>query len=139
MAKVIPHINSIRSKTSTNLREVNTKQLVNMIRRHPEGEFVVVNGFDDAVVGYEPRNERLIYDRNRMVDILMKQENMNQEEAWGYLECNVFDDYEGEETPIFIDTGYDVQDTPLIKGISMKRAKVVKLKPQPKKKGKVQK
>ena len=67
MAKVIPHINSTRSKTSTNLREVNTKQLINMISRHPEGEFVVAEGFDEAVVGYDPRNERLIYDRNRMV------------------------------------------------------------------------
>ena len=64
---------------------------------------------------------------------------MNQDEAWEYLEYNVFDTYMGTETPVFIDTGYDVQDTPLIKGISMKRAKVVKLKPQPKKKGKVQK
>ena len=33
----------------------------------------------------------------------------------------------------------DFKDTLLIKDISMKRAKVVKLKPQPKKKGKVQK
>jgi len=139
MAKVIPHINSTRSKTSTNLREVNTKQLINMISRHPEGEFVVAEGFDEAVVGYDPRNERLIYDRNRMVEILMKEEKMNQDEAWEYLEYNVFDTYMGTETPVFIDTGYDVQDTPLIKGISMKRAKVVKLKPQPKKKGGVQK
>jgi hypothetical protein len=136
MAKVIPHINSIRSKTSTNLREVKRKQLIHMISRHPEGEFVVAEGFDEAVVGYDPRNERLIYDRNRMVEILMKEENMNQDEAWEFLEYNVFDTYMGNETPVFIDTGYDVEDAPLI---SRKRAKVVKLKPQPKKKGKVQK
>jgi hypothetical protein len=39
-----------------------------------------------------------------MVDLLVETDNMTSEEAWEYLEYNVFNTYVGEGTPIY---GYE--------------------------------
>jgi len=53
----------------------------------------VATGFNDGVV---------VYDGNKMAKELMYQHNMTDEEAWEYLEYNVFGAYVGEKTPIYV-------------------------------------
>jgi len=68
-----------------------------------EEDFLKADGFDDAVIGYEPNSMRLVYDRDIMLDILVKQ-GMEVEEAIEHLEYNTFSAYVGEKTPIYIRT-----------------------------------
>ena len=45
---------------------------------------------------------RLVYDRNKMVDILIEDEGMTHEDAIEHLEFNTYCAYVGEKTPIYI-------------------------------------
>lgn len=69
-------------------------------------ETMLANGFEDAIIGLDTSNEvfRVIYDKEKMHDILMFRDNMTPEDATEYLEYNVFNTYIGEGTPIF---GYE--------------------------------
>jgi hypothetical protein len=67
----------------------------------PDGGYIIIDGFDDAVVGIEPHHNKIIYDKTKMVDILMNNDKMNYEEAYEFLEFNVWTAYMGETTPIY--------------------------------------
>lgn len=64
------------------------------------------DGFEDAIIGIDTSNEvfRIIYDKQKMADILQERDGMTTEDAWEYLEYNVFGAYVGEGTPIY---GYE--------------------------------
>jgi hypothetical protein len=68
---------------------------------YPDEEFLKADGFDDAVIGVEPNSMRLVYDRDRMVEILVE-EGMTYEDSIEYLEFNTFCAYVGEKTPLYI-------------------------------------
>ena len=68
------------------------------------------DGFEDAIIGLDTSNEvfRVIYDREKMATILQERDEMTEEDAWEYLEYNVFSTYVGEGTPIYgYEGGYD--------------------------------
>jgi hypothetical protein len=66
------------------------------------------DGFDEAIIGYEPSSGRLIYDRDKMVMIAVEDMEMDHQDAIEYLEYNVWGAYVGELTPIYIELGsYD--------------------------------
>ena len=67
---------------------------------------LLADGFDDAIIGLDTSGDvyRVIYDRNKMVDVLMERDEMSLEEAVEYLDYNVFSAYVGEGTPIY---GYE--------------------------------
>jgi len=69
---------------------------------YPETEFLIADGFDDAVIGYHQRSERLIYSIKKCIDILIA-EGMSQEDALDYFYYNVEGAYVGEKTPIWAD------------------------------------
>jgi hypothetical protein len=79
--------------------------LEKIIDEHPDVDFLKVDGFDLAVVGYEILSNRLVYDYNKMAEILME-EGMTDEEAVEYLDYNVLMGYVGEQTPIYIQAEY---------------------------------
>jgi len=60
------------------------------------------DGFDDAVIGIDSKDLRVVYDYDKMVSILMKQ-GMDELTANEHLEYNVVGAYMGEMTPIYID------------------------------------
>ena len=66
------------------------------------------DGFDEAIIGYEPNSGRLIYDRDKMIMIAVEDMEMDHQDAVEYLEYNVWGAYVGELTPIYIELGsYD--------------------------------
>ena len=81
-----------------NKTETNRDKLAELL---PEA--IVWDGFDDAIVGYSPYGGTAVYDINKMVEILMDGDQMEEEEALEYLEFNVFCAYVGEYTPIHIE------------------------------------
>jgi len=68
---------------------------------YPEDEFLKADGFDDAVIGIEPNSMVLIYNREKMIEILMEQD-LTYEDAIEYLEFNTWNAYVGKKTPLYI-------------------------------------
>ena len=67
-------------------------------------------GFDDAILGLGRRcgqPDILVYDVDKCIEILMKKDNMTQEEAVDFFEYNIVGAWMGEGTPIFLYTDRD--------------------------------
>ncbi len=77
--------------------------LERIINDYPESEFIKLSedGFDAAIVGTDQDGERLIYDANAVVQVLIN-EGMDEEDAWDYFYYNIAGAYVGENTPVFI-------------------------------------
>ena len=73
--------------------------LEQIIKSFGEDEFLKVDGFDDAVIGFEESSMRLIYSVSKCLEILEK--DMSLEDAYEYFNYNVIGAYVGEETPIW--------------------------------------
>ena len=44
-----------------------------LIDAHPETDFLIADGFDDAIIGYHPGSERLIYSISKAIKILIEE------------------------------------------------------------------
>ena len=66
---------------------------------------LTVDGYDAAVIGYEPNRDIFIYDRQKMIEIAVQDMGMEEVDAIEYLEYNVWGAYVGEHTPIYINLG----------------------------------
>jgi len=64
-----------------------------------EEDLLLVDGFDQAIIGVEDGSMRVIYSISKMMKVLMK--DMDEDKAWEYLEYNVLTAYVGEKTPIY--------------------------------------
>lgn len=60
-------------------------------------------GFDDAIIGVDIDAERVVYDKDKMIELLVD-EGMEPTDAIEYLEYNVWGAYVGVHTPIYVDT-----------------------------------
>jgi hypothetical protein len=77
-------------------------KLEQIIEMYPDLEFLQADGFDDAVIGVDTKEMRLVYDMEKMVDILAARDEMTFEEALEYLDFNTFCAYVGEKTPLYV-------------------------------------
>ena len=59
------------------------------------------DGFDGAIIGTHPFEQKVVYDSNKMIKILM-QDGMSEIDAMDYLSFNVLNTYVGEHTPIYV-------------------------------------
>ena len=61
------------------------------------------DGYDDAIIGveldYEPR---VVYDQNKIIDILMAEHKITDEEAQEFFDFNIAGSYVGMQTPIYV-------------------------------------
>ena len=68
------------------------------------------DGFDGAIIGVGrqfDKPDRLIYDYDKCLGILMLDQDFTEEEAVEWMEYNVLGAYVGERTPIYI---YDEEE-----------------------------
>lgn len=72
--------------------------LQEILDNYEDTEFLIADGFDDAVMGLEIPSMRLIYSVKKVIEILIKE--MNYEDAVQHFEYNVAGSYVGENTPI---------------------------------------
>jgi len=77
------------------------KTLERIIEQYPDEEFLIADGFDEAIVGVNALTLQIIYNIDKIIDILIS-EGMTEEEAREHFEFNVLGAYVGEQTPIFI-------------------------------------
>ena len=63
----------------------------NLILEHfaDTDDVLFADGFDDAIIGFDPNLWRVVYSRNRCIEILMK-EGDSELDAIDYLEYNTF-------------------------------------------------
>ena len=68
------------------------------------GLTLFADGFDDAIMGVDLNSDvpRVVYSVEKMVFILMRRDDMSEEDALEYLDFNVFQAYLGEGTPIYM-------------------------------------
>lgn len=66
---------------------------------YTDEEFIILTGYDDAVIGFDEKEFRLIYSVSKIIDILSK--NMTIYDALEYYYFNIESAYLGEKTPIF--------------------------------------
>lgn len=60
---------------------------------------IFIDGFDNAVIGFDESSQRIIYSVKKCIEILMI--DMCEEEALEYFEYNVQGSYMGDLTPIY--------------------------------------
>jgi hypothetical protein len=73
--------------------------LKEIIENYYEEEFLIADGFDDALIGVDETTMRLIYSVSKCIDIL--KEDMEYTDAIEYFTYNVSGGYVGEKTPIW--------------------------------------
>jgi len=66
------------------------------------------DGYDDAVMGIST-DGRLVYSVEKMIEILLRDSDMNKVDATEWLEYNTFNAYVGEMTPIWVYTNKQIK------------------------------
>ena len=64
--------------------------------------YLKADGFDGAIIGVDANVERIVYDKYKMIEILISQ-GSDHDDALEHLEYNVWCAYVGENTPIYVD------------------------------------
>ena len=77
--------------------------LLEILEVYQDEELLMVDGFDEAVIGVKALKMRLVYDINKMRTILVERDKMTFEEAMDFLDHNVLGSYVGEQTPIYVE------------------------------------
>ena len=73
--------------------------LEQIFENYYDQDFLIADGFNDAVIGVEIHSMCLIYSVSKCLEIL--REHMSEEDAIEYFEYNVSSAYVGEQTPIW--------------------------------------
>lgn len=71
-----------------------------------EDHVLVMDGFDDAIVGVVTGfggERRVCYDQKMIIDIMVERDGMSYDEAVEFHEYNQLGAYVGEQTPVFIE------------------------------------
>ena len=62
---------------------------------------LIADGFDEAIIGTTTKG-LAVYSVSAIVEILMRRDGMDDEEAMEYFYFNIDGAYMGEETPLFV-------------------------------------
>ena len=66
---------------------------------------LLMDGFDEAFIGFSRRiNEPLlaVYDYDKMIDVLVKRDGLEYDDAMEYVDYNCVGAWVGEQTPIIV-------------------------------------
>ena len=65
----------------------------------PDEQIITADGFNDAILGIDDNEMRLIYSVSKCIEILQK--DMDQNDAIEYFDFNIKGAYIGQKTPIW--------------------------------------
>lgn len=81
--------------------------LVEIIQElYPDRVILTADGFDDAIIGFCERSDRVVYSITKCINILINEHGMSDEDAIEYFYYNVEGAYFGEHTPIFCNDNF---------------------------------
>lgn len=84
------------------------QELIELYGDHTEEGLLFADGLDDAIIGVCPLSLRVVYSRNKIINILIVKDKMSEVDAMDHAEYNIFNAYVGEQTPIWVeDLNYD--------------------------------
>ena len=72
---------------------------------YPDDNFLIADGFNDAVIGLDEQSGRLVYSISKCIAIL-KKDGMTEEDALEHFSYNVSGAYVGEQTPIWVNDSF---------------------------------
>ncbi len=70
-----------------------------IIEQYYDEEFLKADGFDEAIIGVDETEMRLIYSVSKCIEILTQE--MSEEDAMEHFAYNVSGSYMGAKTPIW--------------------------------------
>lgn len=79
-------------------------RLIDSIIENYEEDFLIADGFDDAIIGVDESSMRLIYSVSKCISVLKTY--MKENDAIEYFEFNVKGSYVGEKTPIWCEDNF---------------------------------
>lgn len=71
-----------------------------------EVQFIVAEGFNDAVIGVDDYEMRLVYSADKSISILMEEQKWDYLEAAEYFYTHIVDKYKGNKQPLFINDNF---------------------------------
>ena len=77
-----------------------------ILEMYPDEELLIADGFDDAILGVDENQMRVIYSVSKCLDILMR--DSSEIDALEYFTYNVSGAYVGEKTPIWCWDNYEL-------------------------------
>ena len=85
-------------------RKVTLMEIREKLSKHFGDDLLFADSFDSAIIGVSlgTTGGRVVYDVEKMVQVLSKKQGITCEEAWEYLEYNTFSAYVGERTPLYV-------------------------------------
>ena len=87
-----------------------------ILENYPNEDFLIADGFNNAIIGVDTSTMRLIYSTSKCIEILLN-EGMNEEHAYEYFEYNVVGAYMGSKTPIWCEDDKNILEEMNIKEI----------------------
>lgn len=72
-----------------------------ILEQYADEEILKADGLDDAVIGIETRSMRLIYSVDKILEILVTQDEMTYEDALEHYHYNIEGGWVGDQTPIW--------------------------------------
>jgi len=75
------------------------------IDEYAEGA-VLLDGLEDAIIGITEEfggNRRILYSRDKIIQILCERDSMTEEEAQEFYEFNILGLHVSEQNPVFLD------------------------------------
>tara|TARA_R110000868_G_scaffold229989_3_gene483120 strand:- start:599 stop:859 length:261 start_codon:yes stop_codon:yes gene_type:complete len=80
---------------------MSSSKLQQILELYPDDTFVIADGLDDAIIGVDDNNLKIVYDIDEVINILIIN-GMDVDEAIEHYEYNIAGSYVGENTPSFI-------------------------------------
>ena len=68
---------------------------------------IILDGLDEAIIGITEEfgnGRRILYSKDKILDILMKRDLMTHSEAEEFYDYNILGLYAGEQNPVFLVT-----------------------------------
>ena len=68
---------------------------------------IILDGLDEAIIGITEEfgnGRRILYSKDKILDILMKRDSMTHSEAEEFYDYNILGLYAGEQNPVFLVT-----------------------------------
>ena len=80
---------------------MSSSKLEQILELYSDEELLIADGFDDAIIGVDDENVRVVYDVFKIISILI-QDGMSTDEAFEFYHYNILGAYVGEKTPLFV-------------------------------------
>jgi hypothetical protein len=80
---------------------MSSSKLEQILELYPDDTFVIADGLNDAIIGVDDNNLKIVYDIDEVINILIIN-GMDVDEAFEFYEYNIAGAYVGENTPLFI-------------------------------------